>query len=90
MSGSMWPLCWFHYDEGIDSSEVYLLDGPGEAELMSRDEALAIARSRSLHRIPEWPEQQVAGPAFCRIGTLSLPVGWERVPEPGQRCYRIG
>jgi hypothetical protein len=34
----MWPLRWFRYDDGIDSPEVYFLDGPGEAELMSRDE----------------------------------------------------
>ena len=25
----MWPLRWFHYDDGIDSPEVYLLDGAG-------------------------------------------------------------
>ena len=80
----MWPLRWFHYDDGIDSPEVYLLDGPSEAELMSRDEALAIARSRGLHLIPEWPEHQTTGPAFCRIGAVSLPVGWEQVPEPEQ------
>jgi hypothetical protein len=39
-------LRWLYYDEGIDSAEVYLLDGPGEAELMSRNEALTIARGR--------------------------------------------
>jgi hypothetical protein len=77
----MWPLRWFHYDEGIDSSEVYLLDGPGGAELMSREEALAIARDRGLNLIPEWPEHQVTGPALCRIGAVSLPVRWEQVPE---------
>jgi hypothetical protein len=44
----MWPLRWFRYDEAIDSPEVYLLDGPGEAELVSRGGALAIARSRGL------------------------------------------
>lgn len=27
MSDSMWPLRWFHYDEGIDSVEVHLMDG---------------------------------------------------------------
>lgn len=75
---------WFHHDEGIDSPEVYLRDGPGEAELMSREEALAIARSRGLHLIPEWPEQQTAGPSSCLIGALSLPVGWEQVPEAEQ------
>jgi hypothetical protein len=48
----MWPLRWLHHDEGIDSAEVYLLDGPGEAELMSRDEALAIARGRGLYQAP--------------------------------------
>ncbi len=80
----MWPLRWFRYDEGIDSPEVYLLDGPGEAELMSRDEALAIARSRGLHLIPEWPEHQVTGPAFCRIAIVSLPVRWEQLPEREQ------
>jgi hypothetical protein len=80
----MWPLRWFHYDEGIDSPEVYLRDGPGEAELMSRDEALAIARSRGLHLVPEWPEQQTTGPSFCLIGAVSLPVGWEQVPEAEQ------
>ena len=82
MSGSMWPLRWFHYDEGIESAEVYLLDGPGEAELMSRDEALGIARDRGLHLILEWPEHLAAGPAWCRIGKVSLPVCWEHVPEP--------
>jgi hypothetical protein len=80
----MWPLRWFHYDEGIDSREVYLLDGPSEAELMSRDEALAIARDRGLHLIPEWPEHQTTGPAFCRIGNVSPPVRWEYVPETTQ------
>jgi hypothetical protein len=80
----MWPLRWFRHDEEIDSSEVYLLDGPGEAELMSRDEALAIARDRGLHLIPEWPARQATGPAFCRIGTVSLPVCWEHVPEAEQ------
>jgi len=68
----------------IDSLEVYLLDGPGEAELMSRDEALAIARSRGLHLIPEWPEHQTTGSAFCRIGVVSLPVRWEQVSEAEQ------
>lgn len=80
----MWPLRWFHYDEGIDSSEVYLLDGPGEAELMSRDEALAIARDQALHLIAEWPEHRTTGPAWCKIGTLSLPVSWEQIPELAQ------
>jgi hypothetical protein len=80
----MWPLHWFHHDEGIDSAEVYLLDGPGEAELMPRDEALAIARSRGLHLIPEWPEHLTTGPAWCRIGKVSRPLRWEHVPEPGQ------
>jgi hypothetical protein len=51
----MWPLRWFRYHEAIDSPEVYLLDGPGEAELMSRGGALAIARSRGLHLVPEGP-----------------------------------
>jgi hypothetical protein len=59
-------------------------DGPGEAELMSRGEALAIARDRSLHLIPERSERQGAGPAFCRIGAVSLPVRWEQVPEAEQ------
>ena len=80
----MWPLRWFHYDEEIDSLEVYLRDGPGEAELMSRDGALAIARSRGLHLVPEWPEQQTTGPSSCLIGAVSLPVGWEQVPEAEQ------
>lgn len=80
----MWPLRWFHYDEAINSPEVYLRDGPGEEELMPRDEALAIARGRGLHLIPEWPEHLVTGPAPCRIGPVSLPVGWEQVPEPDQ------
>jgi hypothetical protein len=80
----MWPLRWFHYDEGIDSAEVYLLDGPGEAELMSRDEALAIARGRGLHLIPEWPEHLITGQAWCRIGKVSPPLRWEHVPEPEQ------
>jgi hypothetical protein len=84
----MWPLRWFHYDERIDSEQVYLLDGPGEPELMSRDDALAIARSRGLHLIPEWPEHLTTGPVCCWIGKVSLPVHWEqdpesaRVPEP--------
>jgi len=55
VSDSMWPLRWFRYDEAIDSPEVYLLDGPGEAELVSRGGALAIARSRGLHLVPEGP-----------------------------------
>src|SRR5216683_3246972 len=80
----MWPLRWFHYDEGIDSAEVYLLDGPGEAELVSRDEALAIARGRGLHLIPEWPEHLTTGQAWCRIGKVSPPLRWEHVPEPEQ------
>jgi hypothetical protein len=84
LADSMWPLRWFHYDEGIESAEVYLLDGDGEGELMSRDEALAIARSRGLHLVPEWPEHLTTGPATCRIGILSLPVHWEQVPEPEQ------
>jgi hypothetical protein len=42
---------------------------------------LAIARSRGLHLIPEWPEHLITGPAPCRIGTVSLPVRWEQVPE---------
>ena len=82
LSDSMWPLRWFHYDEGIESWEVYLLDGPGEAEFMSRDEALAIARSRGLHLVPEWPEHLTTGSAWCRIGMVSLPVRWEQLPEP--------
>jgi hypothetical protein len=80
----MWPLRWFHYDEAIDSPQVYLLDGPGEAELMSRDEALAIARSRGLYLVPEWPEHLTTGPAWCRIGMVSLPVRWEQLPGPEQ------
>ena len=80
----MWPLRWFRYDEAIDSPQVYLLDGPGGAELMSRDEALAIARSRGLHLVPEWPGHLTAGPAWCRIGMVSLPVRWEQLPEPEQ------
>lgn len=80
----MWPLRWFRYDEGIDSPEVYLSDGSGEAELMPREEALAIARVRGLHLIPEWPEHQATGPACCRIGTVSLPVRWEQVPGVAQ------
>jgi hypothetical protein len=78
----MWPLRWFRYDEGIDSADVYLLDGPGEAELMSRDEALAIARGRGLHLIPEWPGHLTTGSAWCRIGKVSLPLRWEDVQEP--------
>ena len=77
MPDSMWPLRWFRYDGGIDSPEVYLLDGDSEAELMSRDEALAIARSRGLHLVPEWPEHLTTGPAWCRIGMVSLPFRWE-------------
>jgi hypothetical protein len=84
VSDSMWPLRWFHYDEEIDSPEVYLLDGPGEAELMSRDEALAIARSQGLHLVPEWPEHRTTGPAWCRIRAVSLPGRWEQVPEAEQ------
>ena len=80
----MWPLRWFRYDEGIDSPQVYLLDGDGAAELMSRDDALAIARSRGLHLVPEWPGHQVTGAAWCRIGMVSLPVRWEQLPEPEQ------
>lgn len=80
----MWPLGWFHYDEGIDSAEVCLLDKTGEAELMSREEALAIARDRGLHLIPEWPEHLVTGPASCWIGKVSPPLRWEHVPEPEQ------
>jgi hypothetical protein len=80
----MWPLRWFHHDEAIDSPQVYLLDGPGEAELMSRDEALAIARSRGLHLVPEWPGHLTTGPASCRIAMVSLPVRWEQLPEPEQ------
>jgi hypothetical protein len=82
LPGNMWPLRWFHYDEGIDSPEVYLLAGASEAELMSLDEALAIARSRGLHLVPEWPEHLTTGPALCRIAMVSLPVRWERLPEP--------
>jgi hypothetical protein len=77
----MWPLSWFHYDEGIDSAEVYLRDGPGEARLMTREEALAIARGRGLHLIPEWPERLVTGPACCWIGKVSAPPRWEHVPD---------
>jgi hypothetical protein len=70
----MWPLRWFHYDEGIDSPEVYLRDGPGEAELMSRDKALAIARSRGLHLVPQWPEQQFGRWRTCpTCGRVLLP-----------------
>jgi hypothetical protein len=80
----MWPLRWFHHDEAIDSPQVYLLDGLGEAELMSRGEALAIARSRGLHLVPEWPEHLTTGPASCRIAMVSLPVRWEQLPDPEQ------
>jgi len=81
----MWPLRWFRYDEGIDCAQVYLVDGPGEAELMSREEALAIAQRRGLHLIAEWPEQQDGSPAWCHIGTVSQPVRWERIVQgPGE------
>ena len=65
----MWPLRWFRCDEEIDSPEVYLLDGPGAAELMSREEALAIAWGRGLHLIPEWPADQASGPVPTPIST---------------------
>jgi hypothetical protein len=79
----MWPLRWFHYDEGVDSSEVYLRDS-GEAELMPRDEAVALARSRGLHLIPEGPEQRGTGPASCWIGAVSLPLRREEIPAVEQ------
>jgi hypothetical protein len=78
----MWPLSWFAHDEGIDAADVYLLDGPGEMQFMSRDEALAIARDRGLHLILEWPAHVTSGPPSCWIGEVSLPLRWEHVPEP--------
>ena len=54
---------------------------PDEEELMSRDDALAIARDRGLHLIPDFPEHLTDGPASCRIGKVSLPVHWEQDPE---------
>ena len=82
----MWPLRWFRYDEAINSPEVYLQDGPGGSVLMSREQALDIARSRGEHLILEWPEQTTTGPALCWIGPVSLPVRWEEVSdtEPSQ------
>lgn len=80
----MWPLRWFHYDQQIESEQVYLAGGPREAELMPRDQAVAIARQRGLHLIPEWPEHRTTGPVWCWIGPVSVPPRWERVPDPEQ------
>jgi hypothetical protein len=58
---------------------------------MPREDAVAIARSRGLNLILEWPEQMTAGVAWCWIGKVSLPRRWEHLPgdtpEPDQDLF---
>jgi len=83
MTASMWPLSLFRHDDRIESREVLLYVSLGEpTELMTRDAALALARSRGLNLIAERAEGATELP-FCFIGKVSLPLRWERPPEPG-------
>lgn len=81
MTGKMWPLRLFRYDEQIEAEEVYLSAGPGEPyELMTRDAALALARARGLSLIAEWPVGGTGAPS-CVLAKVSPPVRWEQLPE---------
>lgn len=83
MTGKMWPLRSFRYDEQIVADEVCLPVGPGETlEPMTRDAALALARARGLNLVADWPGDEESGAPSCVLAKVSLPVRWERLPEP--------
>lgn len=67
------------FDEQIEAAEVFVPDDKtGELELMSRDNAIALAHARGMHLIAEWPTPKGAQ-AFCDIRKLAVPPRWENL-----------
>jgi hypothetical protein len=55
MPEGMWSLAEFRFDEAIEAAEVEVFDGEKEAELMARDDAIALARERGANLVAWWP-----------------------------------
>jgi len=75
----MWSLADFRYDDGIDASEVLLFDD--EAELMPRDEAIALAHERGANLVAWRPHTAGDDTPSCIVAKVSEPLRWERLPD---------
>jgi hypothetical protein len=75
----MWPLAAFRFDDAIEAHHVYLFnEASGELESLSRDDAIALARSQGSHLIASLPNGDDV--PSCIVGKLSLPPRWEVIP----------
>jgi len=78
----MWSLSEFRFDGAIEAAEVLFCDGTKEAELMARDEAIALAHERGANLVAWWPYAAGEIP-WCIVAPVSLPLRWERLPVEG-------
>jgi hypothetical protein len=77
----MWSLSEFRFDEAIVADEVLVFDGDNEAELMARDEAIALAHQRGANLVAWWLSAVGEDIPSCIVAKVSLPLRWERLPE---------
>jgi hypothetical protein len=81
MPERMWSLNEFRFDEGIGAAEVLVFDAGKEAELMARDEAIALAHERDANLVTWWPSSfDDEETPSCIVAKVSLPLRWERLP----------
>src|SRR5437879_107634 len=76
----MWSLRDFRFDESIGAEDVVVFDD--EAQLMARDEAIALAHGRGANLVAWWPV--VGGettPPSCIVAKVATPLRWERLPD---------
>lgn len=79
-------------NEAITEETVLLYGDDGKLGEVSLEDALRIARSRSMDLVEEWerPRPPRAGAVVCRLFSLRRPVVWEGAGEPSANDERPG